>query len=521
MPIVGRRGARSTSSNSSPVAGPLLLLAEHHIRTGDGDKVGPLLDAFLQGRQAYYAQYGGDYGIYQQKQELRQIVTSSRRRRTCGSTLDYLGRFEDVPVTRNYGDITLTTPALILGPAAGPGAARRSGTRPGGTGLCQPRKRRTIRFLDRLLHGDITPAIFRLESQRDLRRPAPDRPRLEHRPLVDVGRAGERKLSRSSSQLVEPLVAEKLPRAETAADGDPGPGRGLSEAAAPLEAVLARVNERIKGTTTPADASNNAANAPPTPRRSRRSPTTRWDEFLLVERVSPHRRIPGRAAARAAGPRRSPQRAGPQPRSRTPSRLLAIDAIRDFSEADARRPPGRDSAHWMTAAVRTAGSGSGVPPSWWSVHDGVILPLCNSEFARRPLHRRSPPEGTFEFSFERIRRARQKPAVRLRGLVCQPPALVEPGPHESSPGRRNELGVAGSADRRRQLCRPLPGPGSAQRVRYLRQRASRLRRPRTEPHVSLAPAGSARPQPRAAARSRGSPASRKSPRSPVSSRKPH
>ncbi|AMV19156.1 DUF1583 domain-containing protein [Planctomyces sp. SH-PL14] len=415
LPIVDA-AARSLSSNSSLQArGPLLLLVEHHIRTGDGGKVQPLIDAFLQGRQAYYAQYSGDYGIYQQKQELRQIVTSLATTGDARLTLDYLGRFEDVPVTRNYGDVTLTTPILILARQL----TRRTPQERYETWrdwTLPAEKRRTIRFLAEFSGGDITPAVFRPESQRDLP-PAPPIGLVSNIGLL-IDAARESGQLAELRKLVEPLVAEKLPRAETLltaillAEDSP-------EAAPSLEAVLARVNDRIKGTTTtpatPASTSNNAAETA----AAKSVADQRWDEFLLVERgfASPK----NLAIVRRLAPRVVEDHRKGQVRNQLPHlyRLLALDAIRDLSEADREAAVRPGLAHWMTAGP-AGGIGQGsATPSWWSVHDDALLPLCNSEFASG-LYWRSPLEGTFEFSFEAASEELGEAQFGYAGLVCQP-----------------------------------------------------------------------------------------------------
>lgn len=418
LPIVDA-AARSPSQNSSlQPRGPLLLLVEHHVRAGEADKVPPLLDAFLQGRQAYYSQYGSDYGIYQQKQELRQIVSSLATTGDARLTLDYLGRFEDVPVTRNYGDVTLTTPVLVLARQL----TRRTPQERYETWrdwTLPAEKRRTIRFLSDFSVGDSTPPIFRPEAQRDLPSAPPIGLVSNIGLLVDAAR--ESGQLAELRKLVEPLVAEKLARAETlltaihlAADSP--------EAAAPLEAVLARVNERIKGTAAPAafaampaGTSNNANDAA----AAKTVADQRWDEFLLVERgfASPK----NLATVRRLAPRVLEDHRKGQVRNQLPHlyRLLALDAIRDLSEADRQAATGPGLAHWLTAGP-DGGIGQGsVPPSWWSVHDDALLPLCNSEFSNG-LYWRSPLEGTFEFSFEAASEELGEAQFGYAGLVCQP-----------------------------------------------------------------------------------------------------
>jgi len=402
VPIVDA-AARSNSQDSSFNArGPLMLLAEHHIRRGDADKVRPLLDGFLQGRQAYYSQYGGDYGIYQQKQELRQIVTALAITGQAQLTLDYLGRFEDVPVTQNYGDVTLTTPVLVLARqlAGRPAKERyeiwRDWTLPG-------EKRRTIRFLADFSAGDAAPPLFRPDAQRDLS-PAPPVGLVCNLALL-VDAARESGQLDDLRKLAEPLVAEKLPHAEAlvtlirlAEDS--------AEAAPALEAALARVNARLKATATPDAAA------------AKLLPDLRWDEFLLVDRgfASPK----NFSLVRRLAPRVLEDHRKGQVRARLPHlyRLISLDAAKGLAEAQRQAVLLPGLAHWTAAGSVTTGLGA-APPTWWNAHDGTITPLCSTDVASG-LYFRYPLEGTFEFSFEASSEELGEAHVGYAGLVSAP-----------------------------------------------------------------------------------------------------
>lgn len=425
LPIVDA-AARSMSQDSSlNMNGPLLLLVQHHIRAGNGEKVPPLIDGFLQTRQAYYARYGGDYGLYQQKQELRQIVNTMAMFGDAPLTLDYLGRFEDIPTTRNYGEISVSNSILILARRiAGRPAQERYDTWRNWT--LPTEKRRTLRFLAEFSGGDIVPPAFRPEAQRDLPPAMPIGLVSNFGLLIDAAReCGQLEELR---KLTEPLVTEKIARA----DGLLAAIRlaeDSAEAAPLLDAILARVNERIKATATPDAAA------------ARLIADQRWDEYLLVERgaASPQ----NLAAIRRLAPRVLEDHRKGQIRTRLPHlyRLAALDVIRDLPDAEQQAATSPGLAHWSPVA-----SGAGVP-AWWSVHDGALLPLCNSEYGNG-LYWRYPLEGTFEFAFETHSEELAEAQVGYAGLVVQPQhwsnrIFIQPLSQNETVGRAAPITAAG------------------------------------------------------------------------------
>ncbi len=397
LPIVDAAAKSMTQDSSLNTSGPLLLLVQHHIRTGNGEKVRPLIDGFLQTRQAYYAQYGGDYGLYQQKQELRQVVNTLAMFGDAPLTLDYLGRFEDIPTTRNYGDVSVSNSILILARRiAGRPAQERYETWRNWT--LPTEKRRTLRFLAEFSGGDIVPPAFRPEAQRDLAPALPVGLVSSFGLLIDAAReCGQLEELR---KLAEPLVAEKIARAdallaairltEDSADAIPL-----------LDAVLARVNERIKSTATPDAAA------------TKQIAEQRWDEYLLVERG--YASTKNLAAIRRLAPRvlEDHRKAGVRNRLPYLYRLAALDLIRDLPEPEQQAAAGPGLAHWSPA-----GSSAGVP-AWWSIHDQSLLPLCNSEFGNG-LYWRYPIEGTFQLEFEAHSEELAEAQIGYAGLVVQP-----------------------------------------------------------------------------------------------------
>ena len=102
-----RELSQRNSGNGELSLGGIVGKVNRHLAK-EPDKVKTFFDTFLAGRQAHYARYGGDYGLYIQWQDWALVANEAARAGTPTVALDYMGRATDY-THQNYSRPSLTT----------------------------------------------------------------------------------------------------------------------------------------------------------------------------------------------------------------------------------------------------------------------------------------------------------------------------------------------------------------------------------------------------------------------------
>ena len=92
------------SSDKSPSLGKISSRVNRYLAATGGEKeVREFFESYLTGQQAQYANYGGDYGVYQMQRALYRASADVAKSNLANLALDYLGRGKDLKSSHNYG----------------------------------------------------------------------------------------------------------------------------------------------------------------------------------------------------------------------------------------------------------------------------------------------------------------------------------------------------------------------------------------------------------------------------------
>lgn len=91
------------ASQEEPMRTFRFTLARFHFQNGDTAAGKKHLEEYLNFLVPLSRRYGGDYGQYRRKQELMKLAAEYSRAGLQVDTLDCLGQYADLPVSRNYG----------------------------------------------------------------------------------------------------------------------------------------------------------------------------------------------------------------------------------------------------------------------------------------------------------------------------------------------------------------------------------------------------------------------------------
>ena len=117
------------------------------------------LEDYLTYLVPIYARYGGDYGQYRRRIEMMKVAAEYARAGLRADALDCLGRYADVPLTRNYGQewSGRATATILAGLALIPAAERYELLK---TWTLPTADRKSVRIIGGLVPGDRAPASF-------------------------------------------------------------------------------------------------------------------------------------------------------------------------------------------------------------------------------------------------------------------------------------------------------------------------------------------------------------------------
>lgn len=393
---------KGTPAARMSVDGTVDLLAKYFIAKNMVPELKALYEARLQQRLPQYASYGGgaDYGTYQQRYDLSNIVTMVAPARDIGLTLDFLGRLADLPIPKEYGDQPMEIPMWHVAEQVSALAADerytllRDWTLP-------TEKRRTLRFVISFSSGQRPLELLKSDS-------GPTRPAeilvSNFAMLVDAAKQAG-KLSELQAA-ADAAVQEKLVHAPAlaamtalAAD-DP-------TAAAKVQAFVNATRERVKGLSTSPLASG-------VDRYSRIE--IMGDDAIVTYAAmqSDKGREQGQKLARVVlHERRSLYQAVPHA-----SRLVAVDALRDLNAKDRLSALSPGLRYWVPQTPAQFVVGVGGIPMWWTAHGGHITHITGSSYDH--LYFKYPLKGTFEFLFETHTYDLSQGEIAYGGLISTP-----------------------------------------------------------------------------------------------------
>jgi tetratricopeptide (TPR) repeat protein len=156
-------GNARTSSSSNSLTN---LVNKYYVDRGNEELIRKYFEDRLSATQVQYSNYGGDYGLQMQKQELASIATQSAMFGSAKITLEYLGRFVDFGSVRDRASTSLAVPLCAVIRSlrnTQPEEAYRTWlewTMPNDN-------RKTIRVLSALMRPDSMPDEFRQQSNRN------------------------------------------------------------------------------------------------------------------------------------------------------------------------------------------------------------------------------------------------------------------------------------------------------------------------------------------------------------------
>lgn len=95
------QGANNNGNgNEERSLGKLAAMVSRHLKN-EPNKVKKFVDTFMAGRQAQYARYGGDYGLYLQWQDWANVANEAAKAGVASLSLDYMGRVVDFHYQNN------------------------------------------------------------------------------------------------------------------------------------------------------------------------------------------------------------------------------------------------------------------------------------------------------------------------------------------------------------------------------------------------------------------------------------
>ncbi len=397
VPILTKIGAAEAlqdSSSSSLGAEPLVrLLARHFVARRNVAGAQEQIDRYMTARQRHYARYGGDYGLYIQRQDLALAATELGRAGDVKLTLAALARYADAPRYRG-GDFPatialwhLTRQLLAIAPAERY-VLLRDWTLPAD-------QRRTLRLVAGFSSGQTIPRAFLPAYERDLPQPT------QHAPLSNVTLLVE--AAKQAGQLdelaaaVQKCVDEKLPDAE-----------GLKTLVQIAQRDFAGVRPRLDALRTALQAQNkaeqevteNARNQRPAryrPESEEDQPKgARWSDYLAAHKALTTPQIAGKG-------RLAMQQVVNLARRNNHSDML-VHAGYELARHQAAQAGIADLASLDRSQLRlwqannsAAATDTAVPPVWVA-HSGLVAHAAGS--ANDRLFLKMPLTGEFEFSCE-------------------------------------------------------------------------------------------------------------------------
>ena len=168
------------------------------------------LEEYLNFLTPIYSRYGGDYGQYRRRIELMKIAAEYARAGQRTDALDCLGRYADLPLTRNYGQESSgrAMVTILAGLGSLPVAERYQLLK---TWTLPTADRKSVRIVGGLVPGDSAPAAFD-----SLRGAAPRGPLgaqlMSTAELLVAAAAESKKLDELKSELV-PLAEQNIEHA--------------------------------------------------------------------------------------------------------------------------------------------------------------------------------------------------------------------------------------------------------------------------------------------------------------------
>ncbi|WP_425618770.1 DUF1583 domain-containing protein [Anatilimnocola sp. NA78] len=386
----------------SPVKSSMLLpvLTRYYIRNQQTAELKALCSAYLDSRQTMYARYSGG-GLSEQRNDLARVVNHISQAGDARLTLEYLGRFVDLPIPeQSYGDagfdlslwhLTWQLQAL---PAAERYALLKEWTLP-------TDKRRSVRFVTGFSPGLQLPEVF-LPPEVAQRGTAPAIGVLSNFSLListaqELGKLDEVKV------LTEQAVADKLKNADALAALVAIAGNDAS-----VVNRLSKLNEvvrkRVKTLT---------KNAP----RNEAIEEERGAELMIAVAALQQPRIRAAGAALGQVVLQDNRRAGRPARAAHLYRLLALDSIADAKPLELAQLQTPGLKHW-TVGTPTQMSGSNFPPAWWAAFGNQISHITG--FESDSLYFNYPLAGTFDFTYEAHSYEYSQGEMAYGGLTVNP-----------------------------------------------------------------------------------------------------
>jgi tetratricopeptide (TPR) repeat protein len=389
----------------------LLTLAAHHeLKHGDTAGARKRLDAYLDAVERSFANYGGDYPVFQRKRALQNVASEFARAGAWSEALESLGRFVDAPAYSGGDPPVDDALALLLrGLSARPARERydilKAWTMPAPN-------RRVVRMLAALGSSGEAPAEFARGIGRDAG--PPEELISTATALVESARAAgtlDALADEARSAAGESIEnAESLSSLIELARGRTDVVRGRIEGR--IAALKKEAEERAKPEETAPDRP---------PMRNQKPLSFPWSDYLLARAAlaqdEPGVLELGYRLAEALGERATlVDQYAVLPRLESD---LARERIRRAGSSLAAQPRDGGLAHWHPA--RTASrymQQSGSTPSWWTAHQGHVARLAGSQGDFLLFD--YPLAGTYEVSVEALGLGMGLSSVTHDGLLIQP-----------------------------------------------------------------------------------------------------
>src|SRR5262245_25151461 len=390
------------SSNSSD---PLVrILVRHALKQNDLATAKRHIEQYLTARQASYGRWGDDYGLYIQRQDLAWATTELARGGDMATTLQMLGRYADAPKHRN-GDPPIASAIWHLVrqakklPAAERYTLLRDWTLPAND-------RRNVRVVAGIDGGQPIPEIFLGTGTATYETSAVGEVVSNLTELVRA--ASESGQLAELKQLVEPLIAEKIPGAEPLwtliliASSD-------AAAQAQLAALADSIRERLAKRTAPAEDDDPFA-------PSDRPQQVEWSDVLVARAALASSESAASAVKLAELLLEQSRKLYRSDLIARLERDLAEQSLRGLSPADRTQAIAPPLMHWFAGAGK-APLGLQGQSVIWTAHEGHLLYVTGQWFDQ--IYFRYPLKGEFEFSFDSKAGGRfAAPSPGYAGLVA-------------------------------------------------------------------------------------------------------
>ncbi len=96
---------KKLAANKKSELGKIATRVNRHLAANGGEaEVRKFFEGYLAAQQEQYANYGGDYGIYQMQRSLYRVSGDLAKSNLSELALEYIGRGKDLKHDRNYGD---------------------------------------------------------------------------------------------------------------------------------------------------------------------------------------------------------------------------------------------------------------------------------------------------------------------------------------------------------------------------------------------------------------------------------